>query len=105
VKVVEILIAAVCVGMGVRSLVYWVRRPFEGGDSTDLVLFALFVTGRVAMWFVVGGLFALYAWIGTRGQAFLDDVAQFSWCFLVLVFLAATQLVASFMLGRRTPQG
>ncbi len=103
-KAVEIGLAAVCVGLGIRSLVYWVRRPFEGGDTTDLVLFALFVTGRVGMWFAAGGLFAIYAWLDTRGQAFADDVAQFSWYLLVLLSLAAVQFVAGFMLGRRTPQ-
>lgn len=103
-KVLELFLAAVCFGLGVRSLVYWVRRPFEGGDTTDLILFALFVTGRVAMWFAAAGLFAIYASINARGQAFVDDVARYSWFLLVLVSLAAIQLVASFMLGRRTPQ-
>jgi hypothetical protein len=105
VKAVEFVLAAVCLGLGIRSLVYWVRRPFEGGDTTDMVLFALFVTGRVGMWFGAGGLFVIYALIGTRGEAFADDVAQFSWFLLVLLSLAAIQLVAGFMLGRRTPQG
>jgi len=104
VKAFELVVAAACLGLGVRSLVYWVRRPFEGGDATDLVLFSLFVTGRVAMWFAAGGLFLIYALIDTRGQAFIDEVAQYGWFLLVLLSLAALQLVASFMLGRRTPR-
>lgn len=103
-KAFELLLAAVCLGFGVRSLVFWVRRPFEGGDTTDLVLFAMFVTGRVAMWFAAAGLFLIYALIDTRGQAFIDDVAQYSWFLVVLLSLAAVQLVAGFLLGRRTPQ-
>jgi hypothetical protein len=104
-RYLEITVAAVFFAMGVRSLVYWIRRPFEGGDTTDQVLFSLFVTGRVATWFAFGGLFLIYAWVGTRGQAFLDDVADFSWYLLVIVVLSAMQFVTTFLLGRRTPNG
>lgn len=103
-RVAEALVAALCVGMGVRSLVYWLRRPFEDDDTVDLALFALFVMGRAGLWFAVGAMFAIYAWIGTRGQAFLDDVARFDWFIVVFAALAAVQVVAGFLLGRRTPQ-
>ena len=101
----DVAVAALFVAMGVRSLVYWVRRPFESDDTTDQVLFALFVTGRVGLWLAVGGLFLLYASFGTVGQALVDDMLSYSWYMLVLLGLAALQFVAGFMLGRRTPQG
>lgn len=104
-RYLEITVAAVFFAMGIRSLIYWIRRPFEGGDTTDQLLFSLFVTGRVAIWFAFGGVFLIYAWVGTRGQAFLDDVADFSWYVLVILALAALQFVTTFLLGRRTPNG
>jgi hypothetical protein len=100
----EIVVAVILVGLGVRSLVYWIRRPFLGGDTTDQVLFALFVTGRAGLWFATGGLFLLYASFGTTGQALVDDMIGYSWYLLVLLGLAALQFVAGFMLGRRTPR-
>lgn len=103
-KAFELLLAAICFGLGIRSLVFWIRHPVDGADTTDLVLFSLFVTGRVAMWFCAAALFAIYASIDTRGQAFLDDVGQYRWFLLVLLSLAAIQFVASFLLSRRTPQ-
>lgn len=104
-NVFEIVVVAVCAALGVRSLVYWLRRPFEGRDVTDHLLFALFVTGRVGTWFALAGLFALYATTDTRGQAFIEDVRRFDWFALVLIALAVVQFVASFLLGRRSGAG
>ena len=69
-KLVEAILAGVFVLLGARSLVHWLRRPFEGGDVVDHVLFALFVTGRVGLWFALAGVFALYASTSTEGKAF-----------------------------------
>jgi hypothetical protein len=98
----EVVVVVVCAALGARSLVYWLRRPFDGRDVTDHLLFAVFVTGRVGTWFALGGLFLLYAVTNTQGRAFIDDVRQFDWFFLVLVALAVAQLGASFLLGRRS---
>jgi len=102
VRILEVLIAALCVAFGIRSLVYWVRRPFEGDDVTDQVLFALFVTGRVGIWFAFAGLFLLYASIDTQNHAFVDGVQRFNWYVLPLLILAAMQFVSGFLLGRRS---
>ncbi len=101
-KVFEIFLAVVFLGMGIRSVIYWIRRPFETSDLRDNVLYALFVTGRVGLWFALSGLFALYASIDTQGRAFTDDAAQYRWLLPVLAALAGLQLVAGFFLGRRT---
>jgi len=99
VNVFEIVVVAVCTALGVRSLVYWLRRPFEGRDVTDHLLFALFVTGRVGSWFAVAGVFTLYVISDAEG---VDGLRKFAWMAIVLVALAAVQLVASFLLGRRS---
>ncbi len=101
-KIFEIAMVVLFGALGVRSLVYWVRRPFDSVDPRDHVLFALFVTGRVGLWFAVSGLFLLYALTGTLGRAFIDDVRRYDWFLLVFVALSAIQLLAGYFLGRRS---
>ena len=74
--VVEIVAAVVFAALGVRSLVYWIRTPYESTRASDLALYALFVTGRVGMWLVLATAFTLYALTETRGRAFIDDVVK-----------------------------
>lgn len=102
-KFLEAILALAFFLLGVRSLVYWLRRPFDGRDITDHVLFALFVTGRVGLWFALSGVFGLYAITATQGRAFVDDVRAYDWLLIVFLLLAATQLLAGFFLGRRSP--
>ncbi|MGE5226338.1 MAG: hypothetical protein ACM3OO_05635 [Planctomycetaceae bacterium] len=97
----ELVAAAILAGFGVRSLVHWARRPFESADLTDQVLYAVYLTGRVGLWFAFAGLFAIFATITTRGQAFVDDVAGFRWYVVVIGALGAMQLVAGWFLGHR----
>jgi hypothetical protein len=100
-NVPELAVAAILGAFGVRSLVHWARRPFESADRTDQLLYALYLTGRVGLWFAFAGLFAIFATISTRGQAFVDDVAAFRWYVLVIGALGAMQLVAGWFLGHR----
>jgi hypothetical protein len=88
---------------GLRSLWVWSRRRFEGGDLTDHLLYALFVTGRVGLWFAFAGLFAIYASTDARGRPFADEVARTRWYLIVLIALSALQFVSGQILGRRTP--
>jgi len=99
---IEIIAAAVFAALGVRSLVHWVRAPFESRRTSDLALYALFVTGRVGMWFVLAAAFTLYAFTDTRGRAFTDDAAEYQWLYLVFLTLGAVQFVTAYFLGRRT---
>lgn len=101
-KVIEVAMVALFTALGVRSLLHWGRRPFEGVDVHDHVLFALFVTGRVGLWLGLAGLFLLYALTDTRGRAFIDDVRRYDWFVLVFVGLSAIQFLASYFLGRRS---
>lgn len=100
-RATELVIAAVFAAFGVRSLIYWAGRPFEGGDPVDHLLYALYLTGRVGMWFAFAGAFLLFASIPTRGQAFIDDVRDQRWYVLVFVILGVMQVVAGWFLGRR----
>ncbi len=93
---------AVCGALGVRSLVHWIRRPFDSTDPRDHVLYACFVTGRVGLWFSVAGLFLLYALTDTQGRAFVDDVREYDWFLLVFIALSAMQFVAGYFLGHRS---
>lgn len=102
-KGVEIGAAIVFGAFGLRSLVHWARRPFDSVDPRDHALFAMFVTGRVGLWFSLAGLFVIYALVDTQGRAFVDDVRRYDWFVLVFITLAALQVVAGYFLGRRSP--
>lgn len=100
-RVVELFLVAAFVLGGIRSLWIWTRRRFEGDDLTDHVLYALFVTGRVGLWFAFAGLFAMYAASEARGRAAVDELSEYRWYFVVPLVLAALQFVAGYFLGRR----
>jgi len=101
VRGLELAVGVALVGLGVRSLWYWARRPFEGTDVTDHVLYALYVTARVGLWFAFAGLFLLSASIPYEGRAFLDEFERYRWFLIVPIGLAALQLGAGWFLGRR----
>jgi hypothetical protein len=103
VKVLELAIAGLLAAAGLRSLWTWGRRRFEGTDVVDHVLYALYLTGRVGLWFSLAGLFALYASVDTRGQPALDELRPYRWYLVVPLALAGLQLVAGWFLGRREP--
>ena len=109
---VELAIAVVLAALGVRSLVYWARRPFVSRDARDHVLYGLYVMGRAGLWFAFAAMFVLFASAGTvdpvtgeqlhaPGQAFVDAVDEYRWFVFVPVVLAAAQFVAGYVLGRR----
>lgn len=112
----EGVLAGIFTLAGIRSLVHWIRRPFESTDVRDHLLFSLFVTTRAGVWFALGGIFFVYATVatldpvtGTRipaeGRAFLDAVRAYDWLFVVPIALGSLQFVAGWYLGRRTPGG
>jgi hypothetical protein len=116
VRPVEAVVAGIFAIAGTRSLVYWIRRPFESTDVRDHLLFSLFVTTRAGVWLALGGIFFVYATVATvdpvtgaripaEGRAFLDAVRAYNWLFLVPIVLATVQFVAGWFLGRRNPGG
>jgi hypothetical protein len=99
----EWVVSALLVAGGVRSLWVWSRRRFEGHDLVDHLLYAMFTTGRVGLWFALAGLFAMYGSTDVEGRAFIEDVERFRWYVIVPIVLSATQFLAGQLLGRRTP--
>jgi hypothetical protein len=88
---------------GIRSIVFWAARPFESDDVGDQLLYAAFRAARIGSWFAFAGLFLIYA---TSDEVDLAAQTQrFSWYLGIVLFLAATQFVTGWILGRRTPGG
>ena len=68
----------------------------------DHLLYALYVTGRIGLWFAFAGFFLIYASIDARGRAAaIEGAAGFRWYLMVPLVLAAMQFGAGFILGRR----
>lgn len=104
-RVVELAIAGVFILGGVRAIWVWSRRPFEGADMVDHLLYALYLTGRIGLWFAFAGFFLLYASIDVQGRAALDELTRYQWYLLVPLILGVMQLVGGWFLGRRSPSG
>jgi hypothetical protein len=104
VNVVELGLAAVFLLAALRSLWVWSRRPFEGTDVVDHVLYALYLTGRIGLWFSFAGFFLIYASVDTQGRPAIDELEPYRWYLMVPVALAALQLGAGWFLGRREPR-
>jgi len=104
VRAVELVLAGLCFLGGLRSLWIWSRRSFEGEGLTDHLLYALFVTGRVGLWFAFAGLFAIYASSDAEGRAAFDELAEVRWYLVVPLLLGALQLGAAYFLARRRPR-
>lgn len=100
-NVVEAILAVGLLSGGVRSLWRWSRRGFVGRDLTDHVLYAVYVTGRVGLWFAFAGFFLIAATIEATGVAAAEELATYRWYVLVPLVLATLQLVAGVFLGRR----
>jgi hypothetical protein len=108
----EFVIAMVLAAGGVRSIVYHARRPFASADVRDQLLYALYLTGRVGMWFAFSGLFLILAFAGatdpvtglhapSSGQVYVDDVSRYRAYVIVFAVLGAMQLLAGWFLGHR----
>ncbi len=100
----EIAMVAVLTAGGVRSLWAWSRRHFESADVVDQLLYALYVTGRIGLWFAFAGFFLISALIDATGRAFLDEFRRYRWYVMVPIGLSALQLLAGLALGRRSTE-
>ena len=100
-KGVEIALLLLFTGLGLRSAWYWISRPFDSARVSDHLLYAMYVTGRVGLWFSVAGAFAIFLSIDTQGRAFIDDTAEYRWYVLVPGLLAFLQLLGAVLLGSR----
>jgi hypothetical protein len=89
---VELAIGILFALAGVRSLWRWSRQHMESPAPADHLLYALYVTGRVGLWFAFAALFI--------GYATIDDVNRFRSFILLPISLSAMQLVGGVFLGR-----
>ena len=92
----ELMVAAVLVLFGLRSLALWMGRGFRARTAGEAILYALHVTARVGTWFAFAGFFA--------GYALVDEPQGLRWYVMVPLGLAAVQLLSALALGRR-PRG
>jgi hypothetical protein len=109
-RIAEFVAAGVFLAMGVRSLVHWVRRPFESADPRDHLLFAAFVVGRAGMWLSLAGSLVLSATLKDpngsgaylRGRAFADYFRDRYWWYpLTFTVFLVMQFLAGWFLGHR----
>ena len=89
---VEIAFGAVLALAGLRSLWKWSRTNLDSAAPFEHLLYALYVTGRVGLWFAFAAVFI--------GYAVIDDVERYRWFVLLPIFLSAMQLVGGVLLGR-----
>ena len=106
------MIALLLAAGGIRSAIHHARRPFDSTDVRDQLLYAVYLTGRVGMWFAFAGLFVIFAFAGatdpvtgvhvpSTGQVYIDDVSRYRGYVLVFAVLGAMQLLAAWFLGHR----
>jgi hypothetical protein len=107
----EFAIALLLTGFGIRSLWYWARRPFESTAIRDHLLYAVYRTGRVGMWFAFAGLFFLFAFVGASdpepnpitGELVVGHPSKYAWYVVVFAVLGAMQLLGGWFLGHGGP--
>jgi cytochrome bd-type quinol oxidase subunit 2 len=104
VTVFELTVAGLFALLGVRSLVYWAKRPLDSRSVRDHLVYALWLTGRVGLWFAVAGIFAISASISAKDDVgFITQWDRYRWFILVPLGLAAIQVIAAQLL-RRSPR-
>ena len=107
----EFAVALVLTAFGIRSAVYWARRPFESTAIRDQLLYAVYLTGRVGMWFAFAGLFFLFAFVGASdpepnpitGELVVEHPSKYAWYVIVFAVLGAMQLLGGWFLGHGGP--
>ena len=113
-RIAELAVAGGFLAMGIRSFVYWIRRPFESVDPRDHLLFASFVVGRVGTWLSLGAILWLSATLKDpngsgaylQGRAFTDYFYdRYWWCPIIVAVFAAMQVLAGWFLGHRGEGG
>jgi hypothetical protein len=107
----EFGVALLLTALGVRSMVHWGRRPFESTAIRDQMLYAVYLTGRVGMWFAFAGVFYLFAFVGASdpapdpitGELVVEHPSTYAWYVIVFAVLGAMQLLAGWFLGHGGP--
>jgi hypothetical protein len=99
-RIIELVVAGLFFVGGIHSFWYWVRKPIDSDHPRDQVWYSLYRTGRIGLWFAVGGIFLLSGLSSTEGSAFSKEFAKHRWYLMVLLLLALMQLIGGYLLGR-----
>lgn len=99
-KVFELTIAAMLVIGGLRSAWSWSKRRFESPKLSDQILYGLYLTGRIGLWFAFAGFFLIYAALEGPKVGAVNQLDEVRWFVLVPIVLASVQLLAGYALGR-----
>ncbi|HXJ65388.1 MAG TPA: hypothetical protein VNN79_16655 [Actinomycetota bacterium] len=99
-RVIELVVAGLFFVGGIHSFWYWIRKPIDSNHPRDQIWYSIYRTGRVGLWFAVGGIFLLSGLSTKTGSAFNKDFAKHRWYLMVLLILALFQLIGGYLLGR-----
>ena len=100
VRIFELCVAGLLAALGIRSFVYWIRRPLDSRSVRDQTLYAVWLTGRIGLWFAIGGVFLISALTPGEREVYRRAFDRFRWYFFVPLGMAVLQFVAAFLLGR-----
>lgn len=91
-KAFDAVVAGLLALGGVRSLVYWLRRPYHPATFRERMLYVLNLTCRAGFWFALAAFFLAWAVV---------DEPQTVGGFIVLpIALAGGQLLTGFLISR-----
>jgi hypothetical protein len=95
-SIFSLAVVVLLVAGGVRSFIYWSGRGLEkGADSKRLVFFAVFITGRVGVWFSLAGFVVILSLVA--------DASGFKWFIVVPGLFAVAQILSSYALAHGGP--
>jgi membrane glycosyltransferase len=95
VNIGALILAMLLAAGGVRSLLHWRGRAPSSSETSQVLLYAAFVTCRIGFWFALAGF------VVVLGLA--DDPFSLRWLVGFPAALALGQIVTAYLLGRSTP--
>lgn len=103
-KIFELTAASLLILGGIRSAWIWSHRRFDSSKVSDQILWGLYLTGRVGLWFAFAGFFLIYSALEGRKVGVVNELNGIRWYVMVPLVLSAVQLLAGYALGRRASE-
>ena len=103
-KILELTVAALLILGGLRSAWTWSRKRFESPKLSDQILWGLYLTGRIGLWFAFAGFFLIYAALERRRVGAVNELNAVRWYVMVPLVLSVVQVLAGYALGRRSSE-
>jgi hypothetical protein len=88
----EVILAALLLIPALFSLRKWLRTEYRATSAGERLLYTLYATARVGMWFAFAGFFL--------GFAVVENPSDIRWYVMVPICLAGIQLLTGVFLGR-----